>query len=542
MITLSVSAEPDSSYLPLHSDGVGWMGGVSSSIRPLLLCYSEKPEGTLYHYNLGKIVTGVKVYGHLRDRACLHATAHGEVDLVANTIKKGVGSDGMPYAQLPGGTLVPYREVVYFGEDVDQVHTLIEDPRWYQGDLYSRSAPTQVRHIIKWLSLTDFVTVREMHTFDGLKNGNLWITASYYTTYTVYTVIGDAVFRAANFVAYSRYTEEELDAYYSFGFPWPTGAEMQPYRDFLRTVHSDIEGLADDYLKHVESVIPYNSISFEHPVDFGDLSLECAKQLKFVDNNILLIVLDVNDWRQFHKLWKNFANLRGWKEAKKAFDRISGGSGKLTDLVEMFKPASSTYLFDKYAVQPSSADVGRLSKGLRDWAQKLGGGGLYPQRLHTRKITPLSCPTGYTSHLHTAVMTVECASYPDGMLGKLQEFIGGAKKFGLWPACTNLYDLIPYSFVLDWFLPFGDFLQDTDNFLDTKNYFPISHVIMSEKYELGVESTVIAPTFPVTGRITITFYDRWVTTELPLPNVSFDEGSGLGTHLVEASALVLQRL
>jgi len=274
----------------------------------------------------------------------------------------------------------------------------------------------------------------------------------------------------------------------------------------------------------------------DHPVDFGELALECASQLRYVDQNILSLIFDVEDWRNFHSLWKNLTNEKGWKAAKAAFERFKAGRGKLTDLVDLFKPGSSTFLFTKYAVLPTVSDCERLLTAA-------GRSSLYlkQQRLHSRRVTSMDVPNASYA-THTAVLTVQCAEYPTWFTGEVQSMIGEMKRWGLYPEMMNLWDIIPYSFVVDWFVPIGDLLTDMDNYLTVKNYFPVEYCIMSEKWEVGKPITSFLPLSGATGDVVYSYYTRWITLEVPLPPVTLEAESTLGNHLVEATALVLQRL
>jgi hypothetical protein len=284
----------------------------------------------------------------------------------------------------------------------------------------------------------------------------------------------------------------------------------------------------------------------EHPVDFGDLSWECAKQLRYVEDDLFNVVFDVLEWRNFHAMWKSLVNLRGWKKALSAFKRLASPrkwrrhrKAIIRDLVALFTPGSSSYLFTKYAVLPTVSDCRRLVIGIHRFVDGLPN----DQQLHSRRITSLTPPPLCDSAQHTAVMTVSCAPYPTWFSGRLQSLIGEIKKWGIYPTVSNLWDILPYSFVIDWFVQYGDFFQDVDRFLYVKNYFPIHHVVMSEKWEYQVPAHSLVPdSIPVTGAVDFTYYVRWISRELPLPSVSLEAETTADKHLLEATALILQRI
>jgi len=330
-----------------------------------------------------------------------------------------------------------------------------------------------------------------------------------------------------------------------------TPAQQQSYLDSITesggTLHSEMafelkttpntEAVVDEISSRIQAKLGRISLHLdEHPTDFGNLGLECSAQLKFVDENVLLLILDVDDLRNFRKLWKNVVNLEGWRRSAAISKRFYQGNGKWKHIPDALKPAGSAYLFEKYVVKPNVSDVKRLLDGARraaSWAGK--------QRLHSRKVTPLSDPTASYA-THTAVLTVQCDTYPTGVTGGIQMMIGGMKRWGIYPEMVNLWDVLPYSFVADWFVQVGDFLEGVDDYMNQKWYFPIQYCIMSEKWEVGRDINSIAPLRGATGTVRFSYYTRWISRELPLPPVSLSAESRAEKHLLESSALVLGRM
>jgi len=271
--------------------------------------------------------------------------------------------------------------------------------------------------------------------------------------------------------------------------------------------------------------------------DWGAMSENCAAQLKFVDENLMFLAYDVANWQQFHSMWKQLTNQKMWMRALHAYQNLGSPVDALRDLRKIFAPGTSTYLSGKYGVLPDVSDIGRLFKG--NWRLT---NFLTEQRLHTREITPMEVRDA-SKALHTAVMTVQCAAYPTSITGRIQELIGLGKRFGAYPETVNLLDAVKYSFAVDWFVQFGDFFKDIDTWTNVKDYFPVDYVLMSQKWEAHYTMTTLAQgDSPVTGEVAFSYYTRWIEREVPLPSVSLHAESRLGSHLVESTALVLQRL
>lgn len=111
---------------------------------------------------------------------------------------------------------------------------------------------------------------------------------------------------------------------------------------------------------------------------------------------------------------------------------------------------------------------------------------------------------------------------------------------GMLPTMKNLWDLVPYSFVLDWFVDVGNFLEriDTRQRLIRLN---IRYVTSSVK-QTRTEKFLGSALFPYFGTVDMVYYHRWVSDQCPVPPLSppaltLPDPS----HWLEATALLLQR-
>jgi hypothetical protein len=118
----------------------------------------------------------------------------------------------------------------------------------------------------------------------------------------------------------------------------------------------------------------------------------------------------------------------------------------------------------------------------------------------------------------------------------LSEFLA---ELDLLPTLENLWDLVPYSFIVDWFLDIGSMLNAIDN------YYHIT-----TKYRLICEITTIRATrirnvyglLPgCTGSLTETYYGRRISTNPYTPLPWSSESSGPFNHWFEGLALIVQR-
>lgn len=111
---------------------------------------------------------------------------------------------------------------------------------------------------------------------------------------------------------------------------------------------------------------------------------------------------------------------------------------------------------------------------------------------------------------------------------------------GFFPSLTNIWDLVPYSFVLDWFIDVGSVFER----IDTKHRLlnlDIPYCIRSEKTSYSYEFTNSDLGLQV--NVTHSAYIRDVSTSVPQPRIFADlvNGPTVQNHWIEGSALLLQR-
>lgn len=483
-------------------------------------------------------VHGMTVRGRMRDKEVSHLNAYGQIQLPRTT--HVVDSDplwGLPRVKTTAGTYYVVSPPLSWGEEA-LIERIVPSYTYLYGGQSFRVETGRGKWYIVW-SGDKAVLVSELDNpqVTRVSNESVYIAASRKGTIWPMRRAGGRIYRFPMQTKTDDYfTGVERQAALT-SVP-STGGTIRAIQSWTMVDYGSTASMIDDITFAIARDMQKDKLQLDfHPTDFGDLALECSAQTRFVDQNVLSLIFDVDDWRHIHTLWKNLTNTSGWRSALRAFNRVKSGKGHLSDLPEMFKPGSSTYLFGKYAVLPSVSDIRRLVAGAERSASYL-----HRQRLHSRRVTVIDDPTALSA-LHTAVMTVQCDTYPTSITGAMQWFIGEWKKWGLFPSVTNLWDILPYSFVVDWIVQYGDLFKDVDAYLETRDYFPIEYVVMSEKWEKTKSISKIAPQFSAaTGNVTYSYYVRWISSELPLPTVSLEAESTAGLHLLESTALVIQRL
>lgn len=109
--------------------------------------------------------------------------------------------------------------------------------------------------------------------------------------------------------------------------------------------------------------------------------------------------------------------------------------------------------------------------------------------------------------------------------------------FGLFPTRKNLWDLIPYSFTLDWVVNVSDYLDaaDAEDYLHTLS---IQGVVQSSRDSITIPGSAISA--GLSGELEVIFYSRSVlpTLSLDLPSLQISNPSN---HLLEGGALISAR-
>lgn len=181
------------------------------------------------------------------------------------------------------------------------------------------------------------------------------------------------------------------------------------------------------------------------------------------------------------------------------------------------KAAASSWLGYRYAYNTTKSDI-------KEYKDKLTSLLNYDSGSHIVR-------SGKTVKEGTAHCKVV---YADRALNSVQQLYVLLKRMGLCLDAYNTWDMIPLSFVADWFLPIGDFLEDfSQNWVADTAIFDIGTITTSWKWTHTVQDTA--------GCYDVSYYSRSVTTEPP-EFESYSEDPSTKTvlkRIVDAGALLL---
>lgn len=240
------------------------------------------------------------------------------------------------------------------------------------------------------------------------------------------------------------------------------------------------------------------------PPDWGGLANDASVSLNITDTNVIAFLRDLRNIRDLVPKLRNLRNIR---------------------------THANNYLAYHYGILPTIGDLQKIFDGLRELkAHRFPG--LASGSAGSTDVVPLiNGQHKLTRRLKLIVRTNETM---------LTELCYRVERLGLFPNLTSIWDLIPFSFVLDWFISVGDWLEVVDTYQRTLRY-PISSITMSERTEITRDQKPSA-ILPYVGPVTVVNYHRWVSDQCPLPTLThLNSQLDASSHWLEATALIIQR-
>jgi len=115
-------------------------------------------------------------------------------------------------------------------------------------------------------------------------------------------------------------------------------------------------------------------------------------------------------------------------------------------------------------------------------------------------------------------------------------------EWDVWPDLTNVWDLIPYSFVVDWFIGVGDVLEQVDaiTYFYTLDVLSCLTTAKTTFSDLPVQRLLVSGGPTILGTWETSIYSRVQRDVCPVPLMTF-ESPGSFRNYAEATALLIQR-
>lgn len=234
----------------------------------------------------------------------------------------------------------------------------------------------------------------------------------------------------------------------------------------------------------------------------GDSTSSAADAAKAFQGNLIAYVKDIQTLKS---------------TISSAFDILHGRVS--------IKKLANAWLSSRYGLKLTIQDTMELLKGIQHTYKKLSDGKLVS-----------TCRGGTLSD----TSTYHCKLYyrPD-LEDNLQKVLATAVEWDLYPNLENIWDLIPYSFVVDWFVRVGDVLNAVDNMA----YLDQVHVIATcYSVKKTWKADKIAHTVGLCGDVSYSRYMRLCPSE-PYQYVPHFSGNvPSAKNIVDGTALIIQRI
>lgn len=238
--------------------------------------------------------------------------------------------------------------------------------------------------------------------------------------------------------------------------------------------------------------------------NYGDLASAAVKSKRLNNTNMIEFLKDLRDVKALIPKLENLTSLKG---------------------------AAGTYLSVKYGILPTKSDLESIVGAFKARKPFLDreGNTVFNAAYATTQVINGSI---YKLEQHIKVPVANEDSEFVRLLDDLD-----SSGFGL--TLENVWDLVKYSFAIDWFINVGGLLRRVDNNLRLLRY-NIPYVTMSDKRSIfGVLPQ--KPTLSTLGQIEWRYYHRWVDSQCPLPPLSLSLSPTVSKHWLEAGALLVQR-
>jgi hypothetical protein len=283
--------------------------------------------------------------------------------------------------------------------------------------------------------------------------------------------------------------------------------------------------------------------------NFGALALRAAESVRFTNINGLAYVKDATELAKFasvitdsEKLFGNLADVAKTL-SRSDLDRAAKRVLAKTHAGKAIKAASSAYLALHYGAKLGYADTVELASSLDDLSDGIG---YEYQMIGAQQAGDVEYGSK-TVHFKTKLTAqVDRWSRPQGFL---LERLAGAKRaayeLDVAPTLANIWDLLPWSFVVDWFLPIGPIAEqmELEHYAQTFNVRKC-FTTLTAQWETDQLPLYGFEGVRLSGSCTFSFYERRCSNVLPSappPDLDFPL-KDLPRHFVEGAALTISRL
>jgi hypothetical protein len=268
----------------------------------------------------------------------------------------------------------------------------------------------------------------------------------------------------------------------------------------------------------------YNTLvrAADKQCEFGDLSMEAAESVRQLDINSIAYL------RDFAEIGKLAKSLTAFTQGPKT---IAQGA----------KVASSMYLGYHYGARLTVKDTQKIADAIDNFDRDQKW-----QRIGAQRHFEMDGVPGNPDQLYAVDLrlsgTIDYFPHETAFLvDKMKQTKRALYELDLAPTLDNIWDMVPYSFVIDWFVPLGDAAHrlEMEHLIQTFNVQSVfqtrkirwAHRVSYGYHGLKIEASAIKQ-----------IYHRSCKRELAIPPLRTDSPQGLSGHWVESTALLISKM
>lgn len=237
---------------------------------------------------------------------------------------------------------------------------------------------------------------------------------------------------------------------------------------------------------------------------YGDLAMDASQKVNANQTNMIAFLRDLRRPKEMIPKLKNLMSIRG---------------------------NASNFLAVDYGLLPTIDDIRRIIEAFQRVEPYLDKHGFQTYNA----VSQDSAGSGNLTYSLEQRIKIAIENEDSGLKALGQK----VHSAGFALTLQNVWDLIPYSFVLDWFIDIGGFLERCDTRMRLME-LNIKYATMSNK---KTTSLVVNPTVtsPISGTLSVVRYQRWTDDHCPEPPLISSSNTDPLSHWLNGSALILQR-
>lgn len=305
--------------------------------------------------------------------------------------------------------------------------------------------------------------------------------------------------------------EAIMTAYHSFpdGAPGNSRTRSKPGIATIQTARVEPEPFTLNNARgFVNASLDHLALQFlDFPLEnahFGDLAMKASLKTNRLNINLIEFIVELRDPKRLIPKLKNLKKL---------------------------KTHAGNYLSFKFGVLPTVSDLQQIVAAMqkrKPYYDKNGFQSVHSG--HTASTIRNGIHFRIDQHIKLAIAKED----------ELFEFLDSQlESIGALPNLANVWDLIPFSFAIDWFVGVGDLLErvDTNQRLTRLN---IRYVTQSD-HKIAKMYVTPSSLRPFVGSLEAGVYLRWVSDQCPTPPLSLKTTFQDFNSWLEAGALIIQR-